>query len=108
MGFLVMHSPHLRKLKNYKSYKLMNHLVNIFEFGGLSVNKKYIFGVIVGFLLVMLAMPLGELYGKAYITIGNGMAVDRYTMLMERAIVSFQLVGGLVSALSGLAYIFKK
>jgi len=56
----------------------------------------------------MLTMPLGELYGKAYITIGNRMAVDQYTMLMERAIVSFQLVGGLISALSGLAYIFKK
>lgn len=49
-----------------------------------------------------------ELYGKAYITIGNRMAVGQYTMLMERAIVSFQLVGGLISALSGLAYIFKK
>ena len=70
MGFLVMHSPHLRKLKNYKLYKLINHLVIIFEFGGLSMNKKYILGVIVGFLLVMLAMPLGELYVKAYITIG--------------------------------------
>ena len=34
------------------------------------MNKKYILGVIVGFLLVMLAMPLGELYVKAYITIG--------------------------------------
>ncbi len=72
------------------------------------MNKIYIFGVIAGFLLVILAMPLGELYGLTYITIGNGMAVEQYTMLMERAIVSFQLMGGLISALSGLAYIFKK
>ena len=70
------------------------------------MNKKFIVGVLVGFLLVILAMPLGELYGKAYITIGNGMAVEQYTMLLERAVVSFQIVGGMLSMLSGLAFIF--
>lgn len=75
---------------------------------GYFMSKKYIIGVLVGFLLVILAMPLGELYGNAYITIGNGMAVERYTMLLERAIVSFQLVGGVISALSGLALIFSE
>ena len=70
------------------------------------MNKKFIVGIFVGFLLVLLAMPLGELYGKTYITIGNGMAVEQYTMLMERAIVSFQIVGGMISMLSGLAFIF--
>ena len=72
------------------------------------MGKKYIIGVLVGFLLVILAMPLGELYGNACITIGNGMAVEQYTMLLERAIVSFQIVGGVFSALSGLALIFSE
>ena len=70
------------------------------------MNKKFIIGVLGGLLLVILAMPLGELYGKAYITIGNGMAVEQYTMLLERTIVSFQIVGGMISMLSGLAFIF--
>ena len=70
------------------------------------MSKKYIIGILVGFLLLILAMPLGELYGKAYITIGSGMAVEQYTMLMERAIVSFQIVGGVLSSLSGLALLF--
>lgn len=72
------------------------------------MGKKYIIGILLGFLLIILAMPLGELYGNAYITIGNGMAVEQYTMLQERAIVSFQIVGGVVSALSGLALIFSE
>lgn len=76
--------------------------------GEYSMNKKYIIGILAGFLLVILAMPLGELYGKAYITIGNGMAVDQYTMLLERAIISFQIVGGVTSTLSGLALIFSE
>lgn len=72
------------------------------------MNKKYIIGIAAGVLLLILAIPLGELYGKAYITIGNGMAVEQYIMLMKRAIVSFQIVGGLISGLSGLAGIFSK
>ena len=72
------------------------------------MNMKYGLGIAAGFLLILLAMPLGELYGKAYITIGSGMPTDQYIMLMERAIVSFQLVGGLISAISGLAFIFKE
>jgi len=72
------------------------------------MNKKYIIGIATGVLLLILAIPLGELYGKAYITIGNGMAVEQYIMLMKRAIVSFQIVGGLISGLSGLAGIFSK
>lgn len=70
------------------------------------MNKTFIIGVLVGFLLVILEMPLGGLYGKAYITIGNGMAVEQYAMLLERAIISFQIVGGIISVLSGLAFIF--
>ena len=72
------------------------------------MSKKYIIGVLVGFMLVILAMPLGELYGNAYITIGNGMAVEQYTMLLERAIVSFQIVGSVILTLSGLAHIFSE
>ncbi len=72
------------------------------------MNKKYIIGIATGVLLLILAIPLGELYGKAYITIGNGMAVEQYIMLMKRVIVSFQIVGGLISGLSGLAGIFSK
>ena len=70
------------------------------------MNKKYIVGFVFGFLLLIFAMPLGELYGKAYITIGSGMAVEQYIMLMERAIVSFQIVGGVMLSLFGLALIF--
>ncbi|MBQ9717181.1 MAG: hypothetical protein IJV76_04245 [Clostridia bacterium] len=70
------------------------------------MNKNYIIGILAGFLLVIFAMPLGDLYGQAYITIGNGMPTEQYTMLMERAIGSFQIVGGRTSTLSGLALIF--
>lgn len=70
------------------------------------MKKGYIVGILAGFVLLLLAMPLGELYGTAYISIGNGMATEQYIMLMERAIISFQIIGGLISGLSGIAFIF--
>lgn len=70
------------------------------------MNKKYIVGIASGILLLIFAMPLGELYVNAYITIGSGILTEQYTMMMERAIISFQIIGGLVSGLSGLAGIF--
>ena len=70
------------------------------------MNNKYYIGMLIGFVVLILAMPLGELYGNVYIQIGSGMITEQYVMLMERAIVSFQIAGALIAALSGLALIF--
>ena len=70
------------------------------------MKKGYLIGIFTGFVLLLLAMPLGELYGKIFTDIGTGMVAEQYTMLMKQVIISFQIIGTLISTLSGLAYVF--
>ena len=63
-------------------------------------------GIAAGFALLLLAMPLDQKYADIYFNIVTVMDMEKYVVLMERAIGSFQIIGVLISALSGLAYIF--
>jgi hypothetical protein len=63
-------------------------------------------GIAAGFALLLLAMPLGQKYADIYLNIVTVMDMEKYVVLMERAIGSFKIIGVLISALSGLAYIF--
>lgn len=68
------------------------------------MKKKYIIGVLLGFLIVLLAVPLGNIFGMLFLTMGKN--IEKYNIQLERTIVSFQIVGGILSGLSGLAFVF--
>lgn len=70
------------------------------------MNKKYIVGFLIGILILLFAMPLGELYG-AYIKPDTILVAEEYNMLKERAIISIQIIGTIVTTLSGIGITFK-
>ena len=70
------------------------------------MNKKYIFGFLIGILILLFAMPLGELYG-AYIMPDTILVAEEYNMLKERAIISIQIIGTIITTLSGIGITFK-
>ena len=70
------------------------------------MKKFYSIGMIVGIIILFLAVPLGDLYGNFYLSIVGGME-ESFMMLTQSAIVSFQIIGGVIVALCGVAHIFK-
>ena len=71
------------------------------------MKKFYSIGMIVGIIILFLAVPLGDLYGNFYLSIDGGMETESFMMLTQSAIVSFQIIGGVIVALCGVAHIFK-
>ena len=69
------------------------------------MKKCYIVGVVIGLLILFFSVPLGELYGGIYLLLSGGMESERYIMLSQSAITSIQIIGGIVSALCGIANI---
>ena len=72
------------------------------------MEKQYVVWVFIGILIVFFAIPLGELYGGVYLQISGGMETERLLVLTHSAVNSFQIIGGIISILSGIAYICKK
>lgn len=71
------------------------------------MKKIYSLGIIVGIIILLLAVPAGDLYGNFYLQIVGGMETEHFTMLVQSAIITFQVIGGVILALCGAAYIFK-
>ena len=71
------------------------------------MKKVYSIGMIVGIIIILLAVPLGGLYGNFYLSIVGGMETERFTMLIQSAIVSFQIIGGIILLLCGISHILK-
>ena len=71
------------------------------------VKKIYDVGIVVGIIVLFLAIPAGDLYGNFYLSIVGGMDTERFTMLGQSAIISFQVIGGVIFALCGVARTFK-
>ena len=71
------------------------------------MKKVYSIGMIVGIIIILLAVPLGDLYWNFYLSIVGGMETERFTMLIQSAIVSFQIIGGIILLLCGISHILK-
>ena len=71
------------------------------------MKKIYNMGIVVGIIVLFLAIPAGDLYGNFYLSIVGGMETERFTMLVQSAIISFQVIGGVIFTLCGVARIFK-
>ena len=71
------------------------------------MKKVYSIGMIVGIIIILLAVPLGDLYGNFNLSIVGGMETERFTMLIQSAIVSFQIIGGIILLLCGISHILK-
>ncbi|MCM1543618.1 MAG: hypothetical protein NC121_20530 [Blautia sp.] len=72
------------------------------------MRKWYLTVVAVGLIIILLSMPLGEWYGNIYLRLSEGMYVEQIIMLKKAAITSFQIIGGIISLLSGVGYFFKQ
>ncbi|MCM1092062.1 MAG: hypothetical protein NC092_08725 [Butyrivibrio sp.] len=71
------------------------------------MKKMYIAGVVVGLIIVLFSVPLGEQYGAIFLRLCEGMETERFLLLSEQAISSFQIIGGIVSLLAGIGCLFK-
>ena len=57
----------------------------------------YLIGALVGALLVLLAVPLGDNYAWAYLSAnGGGMDTQSFVLLMQSAVTGFQILGGVL------------
>lgn len=70
------------------------------------MKKPSIRGIIAGIIILLLAVPLGDWYGFIYLMFSGDMHTERYIMLCQSAVTSFQIIGGIVAVLSGMAAIF--
>ena len=60
----------------------------------------YLIGALVGALLVLLAVPLGDNYAWAYLSAnGGGMDTQSFVLLMQSAVTGFQILGGVLLGL---------
>lgn len=64
-------------------------------------------GMIAGVMILFLAVPLGDLYGHFYLSLVGSMETERFTTLSQSAVVSFQVMGGVLMALCGMAHILR-
>ena len=69
-------------------------------------NAFYLIGAVVGALLVLLAVPLGNAYIGNYLSIY--MDTQSYVLLMQSAVTGFQILGGVLLGLFGAAYLFRR
>lgn len=72
------------------------------------MKTRYVAGIAVGIVILLLSVPLGDWYGSIYLILCGGMETERYLMLTQSAIHGFQMIGALVGLLSGIAGIFGK
>ena len=69
----------------------------------------YLIGALVGALLVLLAVPLGDNYAWAYLSAnGGGMDTQSFVLLMQSAVTGFQILDGVLLGLFGAAYLFRR
>ena len=68
----------------------------------------YLIGAVVGALLVLLAVPLGNAYIGNYLSIYGGVGTQSYVLLMQSAVTGFQILGGVLLGLFGAAYLFRR
>lgn len=74
------------------------------------MNKKgYVAGMVVGILILLMAVPLGKLYGAfCCLTFSEAMVEGYLNMLSQSSIVTFQIIGTLIAGISGIAFVFTK
>ncbi|MCM1136377.1 MAG: hypothetical protein NC400_12485 [Clostridium sp.] len=71
------------------------------------MRKWYLAAAAVGLIIILLSVPLGEWYGNIYLRLSEGMEMERYIMIQKAAITSFQIIGGIISLLSGVGYFLR-
>ena len=70
------------------------------------MKNKYIVGIIIGFLVIFFAVPMGFSYGDSILQLSGSMNTNSFMIMQEKFVTSFQIIGGMISGLSGIAWIF--
>lgn len=70
------------------------------------MKNKYIVGIIIGFLVIFFAVPMGFSCGDSILQLSGSMNTNSFMIMQEKFITSFQIIGGMISGLSGIAWIF--
>ncbi len=72
------------------------------------MNKKYVIGFIIGIITLLFSVPLGGVLGDYIIHSPSTILVaEEYIMLKEKVVISIQIIGGIVTLLSGIGITFR-